>query len=123
MKIIVRAYLELFSLEYFLLRKDFASIYDKVRNIPVCSRSHPATIAVKVCDAVDTAAALYFKQALCLQRSAAGASLLKKYGFAAELVIGVQQLPFLAHAWVEVDGLVVNDKQYVPEIYSVLTRC
>jgi Transglutaminase-like superfamily len=123
MKMIVRAYLELFSLEYFLLRKDFASIYDKVRNTPVCSRSHPSTSTGKICDAVDMAAALYFKQSLCLQRSAAAANLLKKHGFAAELVIGVQQLPFLAHAWVEVHGLVVNDKPYVPEIYSVLTRC
>ena len=52
MKMIVRAYLELFSLEYFLLRKDFASIYDKVRNIPVCPRPHPSTSTEKVCDAV-----------------------------------------------------------------------
>ena len=123
MKMIARAYAELLSLEYFLIRKDFASIHDRVRNIPVCPRSRPATSIQKVCDAIDLAAALYFKQALCLQRSAATASLLKKYGFAAEMVIGVQQLPFLAHAWVEVERLVVNDKPYMPEIYSVLTRC
>jgi hypothetical protein len=123
MKMIARAYLELLSLEYYLLRKDFAAIYDKVREIPVCSRSFRAITAEQICEAIDLAAALYFKQTLCLQRSAAAASLLKKQGFAAEMVIGVQQLPFLAHAWVEVDGLVVNDKPYVPEIYSILTRC
>jgi hypothetical protein len=39
------------------------------------------------------------------------------------MVRGVQQVPFLAHAWVELGGLVVNDKPYMPEIYSVLTRC
>jgi hypothetical protein len=39
------------------------------------------------------------------------------------MVIGVQQLPFLAHAWVELDGRVINDKQYICEVYSVLTRC
>lgn len=123
MKMVARAYLELLSLEYYLLRKDFASIYDKVRNIPVCSRPFGTITAEQISEGIDLAAALYFKQALCLQRSAAAASLLKKHGFAAEMVIGVQQLPFLAHAWVEVDGLVVNDKPYVPEIYSVLTRC
>jgi hypothetical protein len=39
------------------------------------------------------------------------------------MVIGAQQLPFKAHAWVEVDGRVVNDKQHVPEMYAVLNRC
>jgi Transglutaminase-like superfamily len=123
MKMIVRAYLELLSLEYFLIRRKFPAIHDKVRNIPVSIRFHPAVGAETVCEAIDLAAALYFKNALCLQRSAATACLLKKCGFAAEMVIGVQQLPFLAHAWVELGGLVVNDKPYMPEIYSVLTRC
>jgi hypothetical protein len=123
MRIIWQAYLELLSLEYSLLRKDFPAIYDKVRNAPVRVRSRGSVTARLVCRAVEIAAALYFKQALCLQRSAAAACLLKKNGFAAEMVIGVQQLPFLAHAWVELGGLVVNDKPYMPEIYSVLTRC
>jgi hypothetical protein len=39
------------------------------------------------------------------------------------MVIGAQQTPFIAHAWVEVDGRVVNDKAYMPEIYAVLDRC
>ena len=77
----------------------------------------------QVCHAIDIAAAFYFKQTLCLQRSAAAACLLRRHGFAAELVIGVQQVPFLAHAWVELDGLVVNDKPYMSDMYSVLTRC
>ena len=37
--------------------------------------------------------------------------------------IGAQQMPFKSHAWVEVDGRVVNDKPYTPEIYAVLDRC
>jgi hypothetical protein len=39
------------------------------------------------------------------------------------MVIGAQVLPFKSHAWVEVDGRVVNDKPYIPEIYRVLERC
>ncbi len=65
----------------------------------------------------------YWKQALCLQRSAATACLLKRYGVPAQMVIGARQIPFKAHAWVEVDGRVVNDKLYMPEIYAVLDRC
>jgi len=65
----------------------------------------------------------YWKEALCLQRSAATACLLKKYGVPAQLVFGAQQMPFKAHAWVEVDGRVVNDKPYTSEMYAVLDRC
>jgi hypothetical protein len=49
--------------------------------------------------------------------------LLKQYGVAAQMVIGAQQLPFKAHAWVEVGGSVANDKPYTPEMYVVLDRC
>jgi Transglutaminase-like superfamily len=123
MWIIWRAYRELLGMEYSLLREDFPAIYDKVRNTPVVSRPHRTISVQQICHGIDLAAALYFKQALCLQRSAATACLLKKYGFPAELVIGVQQLPFLAHAWVELEGRVVNDKPYISEMYSVLSRC
>jgi hypothetical protein len=60
---------------------------------------------------------------LCLQRSAATACLLRRYCVEAHMVIGAQQMPFKAHAWVEVGGRVVNDKPYVAEMYSVLDRC
>ncbi len=39
------------------------------------------------------------------------------------MVIGAQLLPFHSHAWVEVDGQVVNDKPYIAEIFQVLERC
>jgi len=66
---------------------------------------------------------LVLEGSLCLQRSAATACLLKRFGVSAQLVIGAQQMPFKAHAWVEVDGVVVNDKPYTSEIYTVLDRC
>jgi len=60
---------------------------------------------------------------LCLQRSAAAVCLLKSYGVRALMVIGAQQMPFKTHAWVEVDGHIVNDNPYISEIYAVLDRC
>jgi hypothetical protein len=39
------------------------------------------------------------------------------------MMIGAQQMPFRAHAWVEVDGHVVNDKPYMREMYAVLDEC
>jgi hypothetical protein len=124
MRMIWQAYWEIFRLEYSMLRKNFNGIHEKVRTAPLQNRGLGAdTTEDEICQAIDVAMALYFKNVLCLQRSAAAACLLKKYGFGAEMVIGVQQLPFLAHAWVEVAGRVVNDKPYMTEIYSVLDRC
>jgi hypothetical protein len=39
------------------------------------------------------------------------------------MVIGAQILPFRSHAWVEIGGVVVNDKPYMPDIYRFLERC
>jgi len=121
MPITLEAYGELLSLEYPVHRKDFAAIYDRVRRTSLCRRT--TLEASQIIHAVDLAAAFYFRKILCLQRSAATVRLLKRHGFPAQLVIGVQQLPFAAHAWVELDGVVVNDKSYMPQMYSVLERC
>ena len=123
MSITFEAYRELLRLEYPLFRKAFPAIYDRVRRTPLALRPRNTRGCTEICDAVDLAAVLYFRRVLCLQRSAATACLLKRYGFPAQLVIGVQQLPLAAHAWVEMGGLVVNDKPYISDIYSVLARC
>ena len=120
--LVLKAYLKLIHFDLYLARGNFAALYDKVRNYPTRSQA-PTTDAVqRICAAVDMACIWYWKEALCLQRSAATACLLKKYGVPAQMVIGAQQMPFKAHAWVEVDGRVVNDKPYTPEMYAVLDK-
>jgi hypothetical protein len=76
----------------------------------------------ELCRASDLACVFYFKQVLCLQRSAVTAILLKRYGYDVKLVIGAQVLPFKSHAWVEIEERVVNDKPYMADIYIVLER-
>jgi hypothetical protein len=121
--LILKAYLMLIHFDLYLARGDFAGLYDKVSNHPV-GKTTPSPDAVEcICSAVDMACIWYWKEALCLQRSAATSCLLKNYGIFAQMVIGAQRLPFKAHAWVEVDGRVVNDKSYMAEIYAVLNRC
>jgi Transglutaminase-like superfamily len=71
-------------------------------------------------DAVEIAAVLYFKEVHCLQRSSVTTQLLRGDGWDAHLVVGVQIIPFASHAWVELDGVVVNDKPYMREKYRVL---
>ena len=119
--LVLNAYLKLIQFDLYLARGNFAALYDKVRNYPVGALA-PNTIE-DLCSAVNIACIWYWKEALCLQRSAATACLLKKYGVTAQMVIGAQQMPFKAHAWVEVEGRVVNDKPYTPEMYQVLDRC
>ena len=121
--LVISAYVRLFRFEIDLMRGNFAALYEKVRSCPVASQSTRVGAVEPICAAVDTACIWYWKEVLCLQRSAVTACLLKEYGIAAEMVLGAQQMPFRAHAWVEVAGQVVNDKPDVPQIYAVLDRC
>lgn len=121
--LVLQAYLKLIQFDVFLARKNFSALYSKVRRYPIAKKTPPADAVGRICYAMDMACIWYWKEALCLQRSAALTCLLKRYGVPAQMVIGAQQMPFKAHAWVEVDGRVVNDKSYTPELYAVLDRC
>jgi hypothetical protein len=102
----------------------FRRLYEIVHNQTVCPtgvRLRPAS--ADLCHAMDLACILYFKPVRCLQRAAATTMLLRRYGWAAEMVIGAQVLPFKSHAWVEIDASVINDKPYMLDIYRVLKRC
>ena len=120
--LVLRAYLKLIYFDVYIMRGNFADVYQKVRNYPVGTSPGFPDLTKKICDAVDMACIWYWKEVLCLQRSAAAAVLLKQYGVPAQMTIGAQQMPFKAHAWVEVEGGVVNDKPYMQEIYAVLDR-
>ena len=121
--LVFEAYLKLILFDLYLARGNFAALYEKVREYPIGTRTMAPDAVERICHAVDMACIWYWKEALCLQRSAATACLLKKYGVPAQMVIGAQHMPFKAHAWVQVDGRVVNDKPYTPEMYAVLDRC
>lgn len=124
MSLFLQAYWNLLVFESHVAGGRFDSLYERVRRYPTTGKAAASREVLQcVCFAVDMACIWYWKEVLCLQRSAAATCLLRKHGIAAQLVIGAQQIPFRAHAWVEVSGKVVNDKPYTPEIYSVLDRC
>jgi transglutaminase superfamily protein len=120
--LVLRAYVQLMKCDLYITRGSFAGLHNKVHRHRVRNTTRRCNSIAELCHAIDVACIWYWKQVLCLQRSAATAISLKNSGFHAEMVIGAQQMPFRAHAWVEVDGQVVNDKVYMPEIYSVLDR-
>jgi hypothetical protein len=59
--------------------------------------------------AVAIAAALYPGRAMCLERSLALFYLARRAGLPVTYHHGVQPVPFLAHAWVEYGGHIIND--------------
>lgn len=118
----LNAYFQLILTQVLLRFRDFPALYERVRRVP--KSEGPANRSTEeICRAVDLACIWYWKQVPCLQRSAATTMLLRRHGIAAFLVIGAQPLPFRAHAWVEVEGRVVNDQPCVSELYPVLDRC
>jgi len=121
--LVLEAYLKLIHFDLDLARGKFPALHEKVHQYPVGKRAPSPDMVERICSAVDMACIWYWKEVLCLQRSAATVCLLKKYSVPAQMVIGAQRMPFKAHAWVEVDGRVVNDKPYTPEMYAVLDRC
>lgn len=121
--LVSRAYLGLIHTDLYLAHGSFAALYRRVRNCPIGSAANLPDAIDTICAAVDNACIWYWKEVLCLQRSATTTCLLRRFGVPAQMIIGAQQMPFKAHAWVEVDGRVVNDKSYVREMYSVLDRC
>jgi hypothetical protein len=117
----VRACVLLLRFEYWIRNRNFCRIYDQVRLTSIDEpASQPSDLPDQICHAVDLACIWYWRPVLCLQRSAATCCLLKANGFSARLVIGVRQLPFRAHAWVELNGAIVNDKPYLRTMYAVL---
>jgi hypothetical protein len=114
----------LFYFDVTMRFRNFGAVCSVVKEHGIQSRpARPIARMDELCRPIDVACAFYFRRVHCLQRSAATAILLRRHGFDARMVIGAQIIPFKAHAWVEVDGRVVNDKPYMSDIYSVLERC
>jgi hypothetical protein len=124
-RLVIESWVLLIYFEFVLLFRSFSSLHEIVRKekIRPASKQIMPPSSAELCRAVDLACVFYFKRVMCLQRSAATTLLMRRHGWEAEMVIGAQTLPFKSHAWVEMRGTVVNDKPYVPQIYTVLERC
>jgi hypothetical protein len=101
----------------------FKRIYSTIRSWEVANKVVAQDTIDRVCLAVNYACAWYPKRALCFQRSFATTYLLKRYGVSAQMVLGVQKFPFKAHAWVEVENRVINERTDVYAVYAVWDKC
>ena len=119
----VAAFLGLATINVMLKVGGFRALHYAVKRWPLNTSAAAPGSQEEVCKSVDRATNWYPSQAMCLQRSAITTCLLRQYGVLAQFVVGCRKIPFKAHAWVEVEGHVINDKKQVQEFYSVLERC
>ena len=117
------AFLGLLSFDLLLRLRGFQSLIEKVEHWPTAEpRTTDPQLCKRVRAMVDRAQMYYPKKAMCLHHSAVVTCLLRRRGVPAELVLAAQEFPPKGHAWVEVEGWVVNDTQVVKDHHRVLRR-
>jgi hypothetical protein len=117
------AFVGLLAFDLLLKLGGFQRLIRKVERWPIAA---PCTADLEICrrvrGMVDRAQMYYPKKAMCLQHSAVVTCLLRRRGIPAQMVLAAQDFPPKAHAWAEVGGEVVNDKNSVKTEYRVLKR-
>jgi hypothetical protein len=113
----------LFAFDLLLRFSGFEALIRKVesRRTTEPHKLDPETCR-RVCAMVNRAQVYYPKKAMCLQHAAVVTCLLRRKGVPAQMILAAQEFPPKGHAWVEVEGTVVNDKPIVQEIYRTLRR-
>jgi hypothetical protein len=89
----------------------------RIARVAVVGDGDPRIVAA-IEYAVAMGAALFPGRAQCLERSLVLYDYLRCRGIAAQMRLGVQRYPFIAHAWVEYRGEPIND---VPEHVRIFT--
>ena len=117
------AFVGLLAFDLLLKLGGFQRLIRKVERWPIARpRTTDREICRRVRGMVDRAQMYYPKKAMCLQHSAVVTCLLRGRGIPAQMVLAAQDFPPKAHAWAEVGGEVVNDKNSVKTEYRVLKR-
>ena len=121
--VLFECYVRLIAHDVFMSKHDLAALHQQIKNFPRRATRQNNGATELASHALDIACVFYPKRALCLQRSAVLVKILRSRGVPAHMVIGAQKLPFKAHAWVEVDGEIVNDRMASREKFLVLEVC
>jgi hypothetical protein len=117
------AFLGLAAFDLLLKFAGFQSLIKRVEHYPT---SEPRTTDREICRRVramvDRAQMYYPKKAMCLQHSAVVTCLLRRRGVPAEMVLAAQAFPPEGHAWVEIEGEIINDRSTIKAKYLELWR-
>jgi len=118
-----KAFFGLLAYDALFLGRNFARLHRVVRKWPLPRTNTAADLTDRVSDAMNHALIWYPKRVQCLQRAAVTTCLLRSLGVPATMVLGAQKFPFRAHAWVEVGGRAINERNNVQARYGVWERC
>ena len=118
----VRAIWELCRYDLVAATSGFRGVYRKLQGLACGSRPSDFDPEIVVPRTVAAVSSFYWKPIPCLQRSVVMVRLLRQYGIEAQVVIGCRAAPFVSHAWVEVNGRVVNDSSGYQQKLRVLER-
>jgi hypothetical protein len=113
---------ELLRYDLLAATSGFRGVHSRSRRLLTRCRPGGSDLESIIPRVVAAASSFYWKPTLCLQRSVVTVRVLRKYGINAEVVIGCRAAPFVGHAWVEVDGRVVNDSPGYQKKLYVLDR-
>lgn len=113
---------ELLRYDLLTATSGFRGVHARSRRPVTRRRSSAPDLASTIPRVMAAVSSFYWKPILCLQRSVVTACVLRKHGIDADVVIGCRAAPFAGHAWVEVDGRVVNDSAGYQQKLCVLDR-
>jgi hypothetical protein len=101
----VHAFAELCRYDLLNAIAGFRANYRSLRRLGVAGKECCREVSENEIDrAIHSAVRMYWKPVRCLQRSVVAARLLRRCGLPAEVVIGCRPVPFMSHAWVEIQG-------------------
>ncbi|HUI57389.1 MAG TPA: lasso peptide biosynthesis B2 protein [Bryobacteraceae bacterium] len=120
--LVAEALWELLRYDIVLRTGGFRRIHRSLRKVKLERPDNGNRLETRILTAMRWALSLYWRPALCLQRSVATARMYRRHGIGAEVVIGCRPEPFLSHAWVEINGRVVNDSPVYQQRLQVLER-
>lgn len=122
-KLVLRSWVTLLSVDVLMRLRGFQALYRKVRKEQIGKAASPNPSSDVLCHAMNLACVFYYRTVSSLERSAATTLMLRRHGWSADMVIGVQIFPMDSYTWVEIEGRIVNDEPDLTEIYQVLERC
>jgi hypothetical protein len=88
-----------------------SALYAIVRRFPAMTwRRTPYRHVDRVAKAVDEVCVWWPRTVMCVPRAAALTCMLRLHGVPASMILACRTVPVVGHAWVEVDGVIVNDR-------------
>ena len=119
---VIEAFVDLIIFDTTMLFRGFRAVHRRIANLPVASHSSDSDVVERLMRALALSCVYYPSRKACLPRSAVLTCMLRRRGVPAKLILAGRRMPTAAHAWVEIRGIVVNDRQDVQKTYGILDK-